>query len=188
MRSVAVVVEEIAEACASMEGLPYDGEPVDQLQHALQAGALARAAGADRETVIAALLHDIARAPAVAGVMRDVPHAHHGALGFGWLEPRVGERVARLAEQHVPAKRFLVATDPSYSDTLSPASRETLQGQGGPMTAGELAAFRADPDWEAAVRLRRWDDAAKVPGLEVPGFDSYRDELAAVVAVRLTRG
>ncbi len=34
-------VTEIIEACRSREGLPYDGEPVDQLQHALQSARIA---------------------------------------------------------------------------------------------------------------------------------------------------
>ena len=69
---VADVVEEILAACRSMAGLPYDGEPVDQLQHALQAAALARQENADDELLVAALLHDVARAPAVAGVTPDM--------------------------------------------------------------------------------------------------------------------
>jgi predicted HD phosphohydrolase len=36
-------VAEIVAACESMTGLPYDGEPVDQLEHALQCAALATA-------------------------------------------------------------------------------------------------------------------------------------------------
>jgi predicted HD phosphohydrolase len=183
--AVEAVVEEIVAACESMRGLPYDGEPVDQLEHALQSAALARASGADRETVVAALLHDIARAPAVAGIMRDAPEHHHGELGSAWLTPRVGARAAWLAEQHVDAKRYLVAAEPAYRAGLSPTSEQTLAAQGGPMGADELAAFRANPDWEAAVELRRWDDAAKVPGLDVPRLDAYRDDLRAVVVATL---
>ena len=86
-----------------MVGLPYDGEPVDQLEHALQCAALGAAErGEDDEFVVACLLHDIARAPAVAGIPYDGPREHHGEAGARWLVPRVGARVAWLAEQHVP--------------------------------------------------------------------------------------
>ena len=37
----------------------YSGEPVSQLQHALQTAALAEGEGADDELVTAALLHDL---------------------------------------------------------------------------------------------------------------------------------
>jgi predicted HD phosphohydrolase len=67
MSTVEETVQQILGACRSMAGLTYDGDAVDQLEHALQCASLARCAGAARELVVAALLHDIARAPAVAG-------------------------------------------------------------------------------------------------------------------------
>jgi predicted HD phosphohydrolase len=179
-------VEEIITACKSMVGLPYDGEPVDQLEHALQCAALARGAhGEDPEFVVACLLHDIARAPAVAGIPYDGPREHHGEAGARWLIPRVGERVAWLAEQHVPAKRYIVATDAEYRAKLSEVSQRTLIAQGGPMDDGEIAAFREHPDWQQAVALRLIDDLGKVQDLAVPDLDSYRPELEAVVGATL---
>ena len=164
-----------------MEGLPYDGEPVDQLQHALQCAWLAHNGHGDDGFVIACLLHDIARSPAVARVRYDGPRAHHGEQAARWLAPRVGERVAWLAEQHVPAKRYLVATDPEYRAQLSEVSAHTLQMQGGAMSADEIESFRRSPDWELAVSLRRIADFGKVVGLEVPELEAYRDTLLRVV-------
>ncbi|HTX09928.1 MAG TPA: hypothetical protein VME22_15010 [Solirubrobacteraceae bacterium] len=138
-------VDEIIAACKSMAGLPYDGEPVDQLEHALQCGALARGRSEDSEFVVACLLHDIARAAAVAGIPYDGPREHHGEAGARWLEPRVGTRVAWLAEQHVPAKRYLVATDPAHAAGLSEVSARTLVAQGGPISAPEVEAFESQP-------------------------------------------
>jgi predicted HD phosphohydrolase len=183
--SVDQVVEEIVAACRSMVGLPYDGEPVDQLEHALQCAALARERNEDAEFVIACLLHDIARAPAVAGIVFDGPREHHGATGARWLEPRVGARVAWLAEQHVPAKRYLVAVDPEYRARLSDVSARTLGEQGGPMSAAETEAFRANPDWRLAIALREIDDRGKVPGASVPDLDAYRADLREVVALTM---
>ncbi|MCL2418270.1 MAG: hypothetical protein FWD04_03185 [Conexibacteraceae bacterium] len=178
------VLTEILGACRSMAGLAYDGEPVDQLEHALQCAALGREQRPqDPEFVVACLLHDIARAPAVAGIPYDGPHEHHGEAGARWLTPRVGVRVAWLAEQHVPAKRYIVATDPEYAAQLSEVSARTLVAQGGAMSEPEVVTFRAHPDWEQAVALRLIDDRGKEPGLQVPGVDSYLTELAAAVAV-----
>ena len=181
MSEAAATVAEIIAACESMQGLPYDGEPVDQLQHALQCAWLARQAGDGDDFVIACLLHDIARSPAVAEIAFDDECEHHGEAASRWLTPRVGEGVAWLAEQHVPAKRYLVATDPDYRAQLSEVSKRTLQAQGGAMSAAEIEAFRANPDWERAVSLRRIDDRGKVMGLEVPGLEAYRDKLLSVV-------
>lgn len=182
MSGVDTTVEEIITACESMVGLPYDGEPVDQLEHALQCASLARRDhGDDPEFVVACLLHDIARAPAVAGIPYDGPREHHGEAGARWLVPRVGTRVAWLAEQHVAAKRYIVATDPEYRAQLSDVSQQTLVAQGGAMDDSEIAAFRTNPDWRQAVALRLIDDLGKVPGLPVPELDSYRPALTAVV-------
>jgi len=178
-------VFEILAACESMAGLPYDGEPVDQLEHALQCAELARTESDDPEFVIACLLHDIARAPAVAGISYDASHEHHGEAGARWLEPRVGARIAWLAAQHVPAKRYLVATDPGYRAGLSEVSERTLRAQGGPMTGSEVKAFESQPDWRLAVALRTIDDRGKVPGAVVPSLEAYRGLLGRVVAARL---
>ncbi|MGD0385802.1 MAG: HD domain-containing protein [Solirubrobacteraceae bacterium] len=181
MSDPAATVDDIFAACRSMQGLPYDGEPVDQLEHALQCAWIARSEGGDDEFVIACLLHDIARAPAVAGIRYDGPQEHHGEAAARWLTARVGERVAWLAEQHVAAKRYLVATDPDYRSQLSAVSARTLQAQGGAMSTDEVEDFRRQPGWEQAVELRRIDDRGKVVGLEVPGLDAYRDAMLRVV-------
>ena len=181
-------VEEIIEACESMVGLPYDGEPVDQLEHALQCAALAREQlPGDPEFIVACLLHDIARSPAVAGIPYDGPREHHGETGARWLTPRVGARVAWLAEQHVPAKRYLVATDPEYRARLSEVSQKTLIAQGGAMDEEEITEFRRRRDWELAVALRLIDDLGKEPGLAVADLNSYRSELGAVVSATVGR-
>lgn len=84
----AAIVPEIIDACLSMAGLPYDGEPVDQLQHALQCAHLAaERAGGDDVFIVACLLHDTARAPAVAGIAYDGPREHHGEAGPGGWRP-----------------------------------------------------------------------------------------------------
>lgn len=184
LTAVDCTVNGILWACKSMVGLPYDGEPVDQLEHALQCAALARQEG-DPAFVVAALLHDIARAPAVAGVPYDGPREHHGQTAARWLTPRVGTRVAWLAEQHVAAKRYLVATDPEYEAKLTEVSARTLQAQGGPMSEQEVTAFRSQPDWRLALKLREIDDQGKLPGAEVAGLEDYREELSQVVSAKL---
>jgi len=64
---------------------------------------------------------------------------------------------------------------------LSPASVYTLGVQGGPMRDAELAAFEAGPYAQAAIRVRRWDDAAKDPAAQVPAFDHFAPMLRALV-------
>jgi predicted HD phosphohydrolase len=49
------------------------------------------------------------------------------------------------------------------------------------MRPEEVAAFEAGAHHAAAVRLRRWDDAGKVPGLDVGDLARWRPLLSALV-------
>ena len=88
---------------------------------------------------------------------------------------------AQPVRLHVAAKRFLCASEAGYLTALSPASVQSLRLQGGPMSAEEVNGFAAEPFNESALRLRRWDDLAKVTGLRTPGFDHYRVAIAAAL-------
>lgn len=186
MSHVEGVFEKVFSALRAVENLPYDGEPVDQLQHALQCADLARRDGHDPEVVVAALLHDVGRSPVALADLRQtgVQETEHGYLAGAWLRPLVGERVAWLAEQHVPAKRYLVATDPSYQEGLTATSLRTLREQGGPMSPDEVREFERHPHWKEAVALRRWDDLAKEPDARVPSLEFYEEKLRFVILSR----
>ena len=158
----------------------YIGEDVSQLEHALQAAAAADRAGAPDSEVIAALLHDVGHlcAGPDAPDMEGLGVADHEGIGARWLaDLGFDEDVTDLVDAHVQAKRYLVATRPDYAARLSEASAGTLRQQGGPMSAAEVAAFDASPRRDARLRVRSWDEQAKVPGQDVPGLDSYRERI-----------
>lgn len=174
--------DELLELLETLAGLPYGGEPVDQRSHALQAARQAQEAEASDEAVLAALLHDVGRATAVR---RQFPGLPHETAGARWIEPRLGPAVARLVAAHVPAKRYLVATDPAYASVLSRASVASLRVQGGPMSREETVDFAGTVDVRAACELRRWDDRAKQPS----GAEANPQQLRAAlerVTQRLT--
>lgn len=155
----------------------YGGESVTQLQHALQCAALAREAGAAPALVAAALLHDLGHLSDTGGDAAD-PHERLAARLLARLfRPDVTEPI-RL---HVAAKRYLCAVDAAYWLALSPASRRSLEWQGGPYSAEAAALFIAQPHAADAVRLRLWDDAAKAPHAEVPPLASYLPLLRAAL-------
>jgi predicted HD phosphohydrolase len=82
--------------------------------------------------------------------------------------------VAGAVSLHVDAKRALVALDEGYMQALSQASIDTLAHQGGPLGKDALEAFLAVPGSDAALRLRRYDDLGKEPGMNVPPLSSHR--------------
>ncbi|QDU23726.1 phosphonate degradation HD-domain oxygenase [Urbifossiella limnaea] len=161
----------------------YFGEAVTETEHALQTAHLAEAADAAPPLVAAALLHDVGHLLHTLG--EDVAErgidGRHEDIGAAWLAKHFGPAVADPVRLHVAAKRYLCAAESDYLGGLSPASRRSLELQGGPFTSDEQAAFRAEPHWQAALALRRWDDAAKVPGLAVPGVEHYRPHLEAAL-------
>ncbi len=177
------VADEIYSLFAARGSSCYFGEPVSQLEHALQAAWFAQQENAPDHLVVAALVHDIGHL--VHGQDEQVAErgidARHEEAGESWLKNRFGPEVYEPVHLHVAAKRYLCATDSAYFDTLSPASVQSLHLQGGPMTTEELKQFRALPSYQDAVRLRLWDDRAKIPGLATPGLESYRERIVRLV-------
>jgi len=177
------IVEQVLELFERRGASAYHGEAVSQAEHALQSAELAEREGAPDRLVVAALLHDVGHL--LDGQDEDLAHrgldGRHEEAGRAWLASHFGPEITEPVRLHVAAKRYLCAVDPAYLDGLSPSSRLSLSLQGGPMTPEERARFETGPYHGDAVRLRHWDDAAKVPGLAVPGLDHYRDRIAMAV-------
>jgi len=167
--------------------LRYSGEPVNQLEHALQSAYLAERAGEAPECVAAALLHDLGH---LLAAEIDTPQAldapeddGHQLLILPLLDGVFPAAVLEPIRLHVDAKRYLCLLEPSYAERLSQASREDLAQQGGVFTEAEAEAFIQRPFAEEAVRLRRYDDQAKVAHRAVPDLTRY---LAVLEQVALT--
>jgi predicted HD phosphohydrolase len=150
------------------------GEAITQLQHALQCAALARAAGADDNLVAAALFHDVGHL--VIDVLTGPDNSS---------EPWDDDHEAVVAQPvalHVTAKRWRCTREPEYYDTLSPASQVSLKAQGGLLSELECDRFEAHPGFIDALALRRWDDTAKAPDLEVGSLDDYWEMINSLAA------
>ena len=164
----------------------YGMEAVNQDQHAQQCAALAEEAGAPPALVVAALLHDLGHL-LCAGLESDDDSPEDGlheyrALPF--LRGAYPDAVLQPIRLHVAAKRFLCFAEPGYWEALSPASRRSLELQGGPFDARAAAAFSADHHAADAIALRRWDDKAKDPARVTPGWNHYRRLLERVESRR----
>lgn len=172
---MALTLDDIETLFAQKGHEQYAGEPVTQLEHALQCAMLAENEGADDELVTAALLHDLGHllhdlgdTPTLMGV--DDVHQFRVAP---FLRGMFGAEVLGAIQNHVAAKRYLCATRPGYLEALSEDSKRSLRLQGGVFNEGQAAAFIRQPGAESAVRLRIWDDLAKTEGLPTPPLAHY---------------
>lgn len=162
----------------------YIGEPVSQIEHMSQAAELAMAEGFDDEVVLAAFFHDIGHICAEnAENMGGFGVVSHERLGADYLR-RAGfsERMARLVEYHVQAKRYLTLNEPGYYERLSEASRRTLEYQGGVMSAEEAKAFEQDPLCAISLRMRQWDELAKEMSVPVMDLAILKRKAEALLA------
>jgi len=170
------ITDEILEVFAKRGSGAYFGEGVSMTEHALQAAYFAQSAAAPPSLVVAALLHDVGHL--VVDVPDDIADwtedARHEEIGSAWLARRFPPEVSEPVRLHVPAKRYLCATDARYFLKLSAASVATLKLQGGPMSAADVALFETERFHEEAVRVRQWDDQGKVAGLVTPNLEDYR--------------
>lgn len=156
----------------------YIGEPVSQIEHMCQAAQLAEAEGYDDEVILAAFFHDIGH---LCEHIFNVKHmdgygiADHESLGGQYLrEKGFSEKIARLVESHVPAKRYLTFKYPGYYNKLSEASKITLARQGGVMDEIEAEQFEMDDLHPLFIKIREWDDKAKIEQIPLPSLEIYK--------------
>jgi len=179
-----LTVNEIARLLRVRGDSQYGREPVSQLEHALQCAHLAEQAGASTELVVAALLHDLGHLLAAERDNRADDNLSfddlHQYIALPFLRGLLPDAVLEPIRLHVDAKRYLCQAEAGYWDNLSPASKQSLELQGGVFTAFQADQFLRLPFSSDAVKLRRWDDLAKVPGLHTPPLPWYTDQLAQV--------
>ncbi len=165
----------------------YLGENLTIAEHMLQSAKLATEAGSTTDIIVAALLHDVGH------YTHEFPEnaadlgidSQHDEAGAAVLAPWFPKTVVDCVRLHVDAKRYLCATEPEYFASLSDASKHSLSLQGGPMSSDEVAVFAQQSNLTAILNVRRWDDQAKVPGLEAGAFSDYLPQIQAVVESHL---
>jgi phosphonate degradation associated HDIG domain protein len=181
------VINQIVDVFNQRGSENYGSEAVTQVEHAIQSALLAQRDGAEGFLVVAAMLHDIGHilgnAPLPTSETQNYDDKHEDRA-YGWLREHFGTRVADPVRLHVAAKRYLCTIDPSYCETLSPTSLKSFYDQGGVMNDQERAAFEQEKYFQEAVRLRRWDDAAKDATTMIPAIEEFKDLLQDVMSGR----
>ena len=177
-------VPEITRLLTFRGNTPCGREPVSPLEHALQCAHLAQQAGASPALTVAALLHDLGHLlvaertdQAAEGQRRDDLHQF---IVLPFLRGLLPDAVLEPIRLHVEAKRYLCFADATYWHKLSTASKHSLECQGGAFTGFQADQFLRQPFAQDAVKMRRWDDAAKVPGLHTPPLNVFVHTLELV--------
>lgn len=172
------VVDEVFALYEQFGSSDYIGEPVSQVEHMCQAAMLAEEEGYDDDVILAAFFHDIGHLYEHIG---EVVHMDgfgvedHEELGYAFLKEKgFSEKIARLVESHVPAKRYLTYKYEDYYNKLSEASKATLKMQGGVMEKEEATRFENDPLFDLFIKIREWDDKAKIEHTPLPPLEKYR--------------
>ena len=179
-RNIEYVIDEVFNLYEQQGAEEYAGERVSQLEHMCQAGQLAMKEGYDDEVVLAAFLHDL-------GHLLPIHDENESMDGYGMMDhEKVGaeylrsigfsERVCKQIASHVDAKRYLTWKYPEYYKYLSEASKKTLVFQGGRMSDEEAKQFEADALFDLYIKMRKWDEAAKVDNLPIPNIDIFRQK------------
>jgi phosphonate degradation associated HDIG domain protein len=160
-------------------GEEYAGEKVTQLEHMVQAAQLAEQQGYDEEVILSAFLHDIGHICETDrgdNEMDGFGIKDHEEIGASYLQKKgFSKRIVRLVQSHVEAKRYLTFKYPEYYEQLSDASKKTLEYQGGKMEADEAGAFEQYPLFDLIIKMRRWDEDAKVEQKPMPDLSHYRN-------------
>ena len=153
----------------------YGNESVSQLEHALQCATLAQQNDHPPELVTACLLHDIGHLLHDLGedaATRGLDDRHE-YRAIPLLRKIFNEGVTEPIRLHVSAKRYLCAVDKKYWSSLSAASKQSLELQGGSFSEAEAEQFILQPYASDAVKLRIWDDLAKQPEHPTPKLNEF---------------
>lgn len=161
----------------------YLGELVTMAEHMLQGATIAEQNGQDEIIIVSALLHDIGHFTSEFGTftMQDTEDRYHEEAGARVLEAFFPSVVTDCVRFHVAAKRYLCATKPEYFNRLSEASIHSLNLQGGPMSAEEVAEFEKNPNLKEIIAVRYLDEAGKRADMETPDFWHFAPMVQRIV-------
>jgi len=168
----------------------YLGEPVTMAEHMLQGATIAEQNGQPEEIIVGALLHDIGHFTSEFGTfsMDDTEDRFHEEAGAEVLEQFFPSVITDCVRYHVAAKRYLCATKPEYFNRLSEASVHSLNLQGGPMNAEEVAEFEKNPNLKQIIAVRYLDEAGKRADMETPDYWHFAPMVQRMVDKHLGAG
>ena len=173
------ILDEIISNFLSNKSL-YIGEKVTMSNHMIQTAMLAEKTNSSTNLICASLLHDyghfILEDP--DGLIDKNKDGKHEDVGYKFLKKYFIKEVLGPIKYHVKAKKYL-SRDKNYYELLSEASKISLKMQGGIMTNDEAKKFESNEFFENAIKLRKFDELAKVPEIKIKSINEYKNLLAS---------
>tara|TARA_B100001123_G_C14747899_1_gene803655 strand:+ start:109 stop:648 length:540 start_codon:yes stop_codon:yes gene_type:complete len=156
----------------------YIGERVTMTEHMIQSAMLAEKNNCSSSLVCASLLHDYGH------FILDDPDqlvdkkedGKHENVAYLYLKRYFKKSVVEPIKIHVKAKRYLVRNK-KYYNILSKASKISLNLQGGVMNDDEAKKFEDEKYFDDAIKLRKFDEAAKKKGIKMKDINDYKNLL-----------
>ena len=163
----------------------YIGEEVSQIEHMVQCAMIAEENNEDIYMILACLFHDIGHLIQIEceekSKMGEYGLKNHEKIGKQYLiDNGIPQPIPDLVESHVSSKRYLTFKKPEYTRNLSDASKQTLIFQGGPMDKEEALKFENSYIFKRALKLREYDDKAKVKGKKINNLKYYEEMLKKI--------
>jgi len=172
-------VEEVFALYEKKGAEAYAGEKVSQMEHMLQAALLAEQEGYDEDVILAAFFHDIGHlcvTETQENQMNGFGTIDHETIGAHYILGKgFTAKISKLIQGHVKTKRYLVFKHEEYRNKLSEASLKTLGYQGGTMSPQEAFAFENELWFELHLKMREWDDKAKVEKMKTKPLHYYKE-------------
>ena len=158
----------------------YIGENLTIAEHMIQSAMMAEKSKSKDNLVCACLLHDYGHfiLDNPDELVRKQQDGKHEDIGYKYLKKFFKKEIVEPIKHHVIAKRYL-ARDKKYFGRLSEASVVSLKLQGGILSSKEARLFEKQEFFKEAIRLRKFDEAAKKIGVKIKDIIQYKDLLKA---------
>jgi len=156
----------------------YIGEKITIPEHMIQSAMLAEKAKSNDTLVCSCLLHDyghfIIENP--DELVKNNKDGNHESIGYEYLKNFFKKEIVEPIKYHVLAKRYL-ARNKKYYNHISDASKISLKLQGGILSKKESNEFEKMPYFKNAIKVRKFDEAAKKMNVKMKDINDYKSLL-----------
>ena len=158
----------------------YIGEKVTMTEHMIQSAMLAEKNKSSSSLICASLLHDYGHfiLDNPDKLVNQKEDGKHEDVAYRYLKKYFKKNVVEPIRIHVKAKRYL-ARNQKYYRILSQASKVSLHLQGGVMNEEESEKFEKEKFFDDAIKLRKFDEAAKKTGVKMKDINNYKSLLSS---------